>query len=502
MDNMSDFLKEEKVCALYIRVSTDDQMELSPDAQLRLLREYAKKNNYAVSNEFTYVDAGISGRKADKRPAFMEMISHAKSKEHPFDIILVWKFSRFARNQEESIVYKSLLKKSKVDVISVSEPLPDGMIGTLVERIFEWMDEYYSIRLSGEVKRGMTENALRGAYQTLPPIGYDYVGYKQAPVINNAQKIIVQKVFEMFNTGSSFSQIARILNSEGFHTNRNGKFENRTIKYILQNPFYIGKVRWNYYNRSECKYNEKEKIIISDGLHEAIVDDETWNKTQERLQTVIKPYAKRDSVYNAHWLVGTLKCHACESSLSYSKPLPQKHVKARFRCQKSVKGACAFSNSLTVEYATECVIKGLESVIKTKKIPNLTVHNTTDDSSENLAQSITEALKKIETKEKRIKESYINEIDTLEEYKENKISLHKERQRLEEMLENITASSKTKSNKEPQKIILNNIGQVVEILKSDEHDKEKKANAIRSICSKIVYEKASNIFTFYFYVNI
>ena len=134
-------------CALYVRVSTDKQDELSPDAQIRLGTEYAKKNGLHVSKEHTYIEHGISGRKADKRPEFLRMIAAAKSEEHPFDVILVWKFSRFARNQEESIVYKSLLrKKCGVDVVSVSEPIIDGPFGGLIERIIEWMDEYYSIR--------------------------------------------------------------------------------------------------------------------------------------------------------------------------------------------------------------------------------------------------------------------------------------------------------------------------------------------------------------------
>ena len=131
------------VCA-YIRVSTDSQEEYSPDAQIRLLKEYAASHDMTIID--IYQDLGISGRNADKRPQFQDMIAMAKSKEHPYDAILVWKFSRFARNQEESIVYKSLLKKNLVDVVSVSEPLPEGVIGELVERIFEWMDEYYSIQ--------------------------------------------------------------------------------------------------------------------------------------------------------------------------------------------------------------------------------------------------------------------------------------------------------------------------------------------------------------------
>ena len=149
------------------------QDELSPDAQIRLGLEYAKKNGLHVSAEHIYTEHGISGRHAEKRPEFLRMISAAKSDEHPFDVILVWKFSRFARNQEESIVYKSLLrKKCRVDVISISEPVIEGPFGSLIERIIEWMDEYYSVRLSGEVTRGMTEKALRGGYQARPPLGY------------------------------------------------------------------------------------------------------------------------------------------------------------------------------------------------------------------------------------------------------------------------------------------------------------------------------------------
>ena len=93
-----------KNAAFYIRVSTHNQEELSPESQKRLLLDYAKSNNLLVSKEHIYIENGISGRKADKRPQFLNMIAAAKSKEHPIDVILVWKFSRFARNQEESIV--------------------------------------------------------------------------------------------------------------------------------------------------------------------------------------------------------------------------------------------------------------------------------------------------------------------------------------------------------------------------------------------------------------
>ena len=135
-------MSEKKICAAYVRVSTEDQAEYSPDSQLELLREYAKRNDMLLPDEFVFRDEGISGRTAEKRPDFMRLISTAKQKPRPFSTILVWKFSRFARNQEESIVYKSLLKKENdIDVVSISEPLAEGPFGGLIERIIEWFDE-------------------------------------------------------------------------------------------------------------------------------------------------------------------------------------------------------------------------------------------------------------------------------------------------------------------------------------------------------------------------
>ena len=101
------------------------------------------------------------------------MIATAKQTPKPFDAILVWKFSRFARNQDESTFYKSMLrKKLGIDVISVSEPVLDGMYGRLIEMIIEWQDEFYSYNLGAEVTRGMKKKAEKGEPQVIPPLGY------------------------------------------------------------------------------------------------------------------------------------------------------------------------------------------------------------------------------------------------------------------------------------------------------------------------------------------
>jgi DNA invertase Pin-like site-specific DNA recombinase len=157
--------------AAYIRVSDERQDEFSPDSQLKLIREYCKSNQIFLDDSMIFYDDGISAKNAEGRREFQKMIDIAKSTTHPIDLIVVWKFSRFARNQEESIIYKSMLKRLNIEVVSVSEPLRGDPFGSLVERIIEWMDEYYLVRLSGEVKRGMKEKALRGQPNAAPPFG-------------------------------------------------------------------------------------------------------------------------------------------------------------------------------------------------------------------------------------------------------------------------------------------------------------------------------------------
>lgn len=161
--------------------------------------ETAKADGYIIPKEFIFEEKkGISGRKADNRPEFQRMIAVAKSqKPSPFKRLYLWKFSRFARNQEESTFYKGILrKKCGVEIKSVSEPIADGMFGRLIETIIEWFDEYYSYNLSGEVLRGMTEKALRSGYQAVPCLGYKAVGGGRPFVLDPDAVPIVEYIFQ------------------------------------------------------------------------------------------------------------------------------------------------------------------------------------------------------------------------------------------------------------------------------------------------------------------
>lgn len=311
--------KELKTAAAYIRVSTDRQTELSPDSQLRIIKEYAKQNCYNIPSEYIFREDGLSGKYVKKRPQFIEMIGLAKQNPAPFSAILVWKFSRFARNQEESIVYKSMLKKNDVSVISCSETLDEeNPFSSLIERIIEWMDEYYSIRLSGEVLRGMSEKVKRGQPVTIPSFGYDIVDKQY--VINEEKAGIVRKIFTDYIDGKSSMQIASELNEIDVKTTRGNPFENRTIDYILKNPVYIGKIRWNQNGKTDYRYSNNKDIVYTQGVHKSIVSDEIFYKVQNLIEANGRKQRKgiHNNIKQEYMLHGLIKCSNCGSALAYS----------------------------------------------------------------------------------------------------------------------------------------------------------------------------------------
>ena len=142
-------------------------------AQLRALKDYAKANGYSVARE--YVDEAESGRVAD-RPQFREMIEEGSKPKAPFDVILVWKFSRFTRKREHAVAFKSMLRRKGIRVVSITEQAEDNATGRLLEGIIESVDEFYSENLAQDVVRGMREAASRGFFlASNAPFGYKRV---------------------------------------------------------------------------------------------------------------------------------------------------------------------------------------------------------------------------------------------------------------------------------------------------------------------------------------
>lgn len=157
--------------ALYVRVSTEEQAEegFSIDAQINQLTEYCNKNNIEIYKP--YVDE-VSAKYSDekKRKYFEQMLRDAENKL--FNLIVVHKYDRFARNVELSKRVKRQLKDGGVNVISMSEPIEDSPIGFFQEGILELLAEYYIRNLSQEVKKGMRERVKQGMHNGSVPYGY------------------------------------------------------------------------------------------------------------------------------------------------------------------------------------------------------------------------------------------------------------------------------------------------------------------------------------------
>lgn len=471
-------LPNSRTGALYIRVSTDKQEELSPAAQKRLLLDYAQKNKILVKPEYIFIENGISGRKADKRPEFQHMISLAKSRPSPFNTILLWKFSRFARNQEESIVYKSMLRKQcNVDVISITEPLIDGPFGSLIERIIEWMDEYYSINLSGEVVRGMTEKAMRGGYQSSPPLGYQAVGNGRPFVVDPAEAHTVKYIFEQYcQYHREPTAIARQLNDMGVHTKRGGAFEKRNISYILKNPFYIGRLEWNG--------------IKANGTHETFISEKQFLEAQ-RIDADTYKSPKRRSISSCrHWLSGLVKCSVCGASLSYNTckyPF--------FNCWKYAKGIHKETSGISEKELTSGILEYFKKLLSGSDFVFCSTPSSQNDPTPCEKTYYELELEKLSLREQRIKYAYESGVDTLEEYKENKTRLLAEKERIENFRVQVTKElpEKTvqKQFSEPQT--------VYDIIQNRDIDYEIKGIFIRSIVEKIIYDKNNHTLTFYLY---
>ena len=483
--------KTPQFAAAYIRVSTDEQAELSPESQLEEIKKYAQREGILLLQDQIYIDAGISGKKADKRPEFMRMIATAKEKGCPFSIILLWKFSRFARNQEESIFYKSILRsKCGIDVVSVTEPLIAGPFGSLIERIIEWMDEFYSIRLSQEVKRSMKINAERGRLQAAPSFGYRVEDGILVP--DEDESPYVRRIFDSFLAGKGLYVIAKELNAMGIRTHRGNPFENRTVEYILRNPVYIGKLRWNPSGPTRRDFFN-ENIIIADGGHEPLVSMETWEAVQHQLDEVKAQwgYKARPVEELKGWTSGIVRCAACGGTLIFSKP----HY---YKCNNYVRGSCRHSQHIRAEALEEAIISRLKIDASSASPVAYNIIYTNASGGHELVR-LEATIKQLRTKRARLQEAYLAGVLNLEDFSVAKSDIESSISQTEAELQKLQAKSNTDVlERQLQAAISTALG----TLQSPDATLEQKNSAARSVIENCTFDKGNSLLTITYRVVI
>lgn len=460
--------------AFYIRVSTEDQLYYSPDAQLRALTEYAKKNKIIVDKQFVFIDEGISAKTAN-RPAFQRMIQAAKKKA--FDMIIVHKLDRFARNREDSVVYKALLRKEcGVRVVSATEPIEDDKFGIIIEAMLEAMAEFYSKNLAEEVKKGQSEKARQGGFMARPPLGYRVEEAGKPPLIVPEEAKTVRLIFDLFNTGNSCYGIALHLNGMGLTMPTGHKFSSTGVKYIVRNPFYTGLARWNMRDsNNKNRIKDPEEWITEEGQHEEIISREVYEKAQARVKAMRKKMRPTE-VASSHLFSGLVRCGNCGGSMSFrNRKYPF------FRCDYYNKGKCRPSQHISTKKLTAFVLDKMRHDAEDKEV-EYELHRTSLDALEE--DILQRQLQQIQGKLERVKAAYSAGVDTLEEYRANKSRILEEEAELKRQVANLPQKS------EPD------IGKFHETLKktyatliNDKVSLEEKQKTIRSCVKQIVFTK-------------
>ena len=297
--------------ALYARVSSERQdVDLSVSAQLRALKDYAKANGYSVARE--YVDEAESGRVAD-RPQFREMIEEGSQTKAPFEVILVWKFSRFTRKREHAVVFKAMLLRKGIRVVSITEHADDSPTGKLMEAIIESVDEFYSENLAQEVTRGMREAASRGFFLgSKAPFGYKRVkvndGVKERPTleVDPATAPVVKEIFESSLSGNGLKDISKTLNDRGI-TNRGKRWYKGGLHYLLTNEAYTGTAVWGRTSKGE----KAQEPVRVEGAWPALISRDLFDAVQQAMRDRAPKVQKPARVGSRFLLSGLLTCGVC-----------------------------------------------------------------------------------------------------------------------------------------------------------------------------------------------
>lgn len=282
-----------RLVAYYRYSGGSRQTEQSIEGQRRDCEAFARAHGLTIQHE--YIDRHISG-KTDDRPAFQQMISD--SDRHLFDAVICWKTDRLSRSREDSIVYKSRLRRNGVLILYAAESNLAGSEGMIIESIMESLAEYYSAELAEKSRRGMRESALKGkVLNAVRPLGLMTDENKKL-IPDPSTAPIVQYIFEQYAAGASSTTIVQRLNEQDLRTSKGNPFNKSSINRIVRNEAYRG------------VYVSKKFDVRIEGAIPAIIDADLWERTQkmfERNRQSRTPHSSRAD----YVLSGKLYCGEC-----------------------------------------------------------------------------------------------------------------------------------------------------------------------------------------------
>lgn len=279
---------------IYIRVSTEEQANngYSIRAQEEKLRSYASIKDWNVFS--VYIDEGISGKNIVDRKELKRLINDIK--ENKVNNVLVYKIDRLTRSTKDLIDLIEIFNKYNCSFNSLNESIDTKTsTGRMFIKIIGIFAEFERENIVERVKLGLERKVKEGYTIASRNVSYGYVKEKGKKIqkINKEESIVVNKVFDLFLEGYSYTEIANVLNNNNIFTKNNCKWSYKTIKLLLINPNYIGNVR---YGLNSDRYFETK------GKHIPIVDINKYLSVQEK----IKNYRKHKGFFKVRCACGNL----------------------------------------------------------------------------------------------------------------------------------------------------------------------------------------------------
>ena len=305
-----------KKAVIYARFSSDQQREESIEAQVRACKAVCLAKGYLLTN--IYADEAKSGRSTSERDQYNKMLEDAK--EHKFDVIVMHKIDRNARNEFDYFVFKQKMVRYGISYEYAAQTVDSSPEWQMMEGILVNFAAYYSRNLVKETKKGLNENAYKAQFNGgTPPLGYD-IDTDKHYIINEHEAEAVLLIFALYMDGKGYTTISHELNSRGYRTRQGRPFGKNSLFDILRNEKYIGVYTYNAIvkgadgkrNTHSCPSEQLIRIenaippIVAKALFFAVQEKHEKNKGCAR-----KFKAKRD-----YLLTGKIFCTNCSSAMN------------------------------------------------------------------------------------------------------------------------------------------------------------------------------------------
>lgn len=332
---------------IYTRVSTLIQVDgFSLDAQEEEIREFAKRHEINIVGK--YSDEGKSGKNAEHRPAFNQMMDDIRSKKDNIRYVLVFKLSRFARNTSDTAKYLQELASFGIGLLGVKDGIDTSTAtGKMIANIMGAVAEVELENIHEQTLAGRQQKARSGLWNgAQAPFGYAIEN--KSLVVCPEEAEIVKEIFRLYTEeGQTIRYITKKLNDEGMKREQRGNtrfsvFTERTVRSILKNPIYEGKIAYGRRHTVKVegtnnetkvvKQKDESKIILVEGIHEAIISPEMFEKAGAKLSENIRHRKTRSDSTTVYPLTGLIKCPDCGKNIfGYTAPpRPRKNGKEGF----------------------------------------------------------------------------------------------------------------------------------------------------------------------------